>query len=106
MDRHHPHPPAVSQPQYKHCDVAFCEKVTDKGVLSLSQSLLALRTLGLSDIPAITDAAISGLASLHNLEEVHLSGCVKVSSGSLIGLLHNLEKLQCLNISECKNIFA
>lgn len=80
-------------------DIALCDRITDSSVLSISKNLQALRTLYLCDLKALTDTSISALAGLPNLEELHLSGCVNVSSSSLIALLHNLEKLQCLNIS-------
>jgi hypothetical protein len=80
-------------------DIALCDRITDTSVLSISKSLEALRTLYLCDLKALTDSSISALAGLPNLEELHLSGCINVSSSSLIALLHNLEKLQCLNIS-------
>lgn len=65
----------------------------------ISKNLINLRILYLCELKWVTDASLSMLSAVPNLEELHLSGCTKITSSSLIALLHNLEKLQCLNIS-------
>jgi hypothetical protein len=69
---------------------ALCDKLTDRCIIEISKSLVALRTLYLCDLQKLTDASISLLAGIPNLEELHLSGCLQISSSSLIALLHNL----------------
>jgi Leucine-rich repeat (LRR) protein len=97
--RHH-EPTTIPQSQYVCDHAALCDRISDASVLSISKNLHALRTLYLCDLEHLTDASVSALAGLPNLEELHLSGCVQISSSSLIALLHNLEKLQCLNIGK------
>ena len=60
--------PLVFQYQYFPYKLALCENLTDKSVLEISKSLHSLRNLYLCDLKKITDASVSSLSNITNLE--------------------------------------
>ena len=63
-----------------------------------------IKVLFLCNLQNITDTSISSLSNMTYLEQLHLLGLTSITSSSLVCLLHNLDKLVFLNISECLGI--
>ncbi|KAF1777797.1 Leucine-rich repeat domain, L domain-like [Phytophthora cactorum] len=75
------------------------DKISDKGVKTLCESLSGLRSLNLSQCSRLTDAAIMEVAaSMTRLKELRLWGCAKLTSDSVFFISEGLPELTLLDL--------
>lgn len=98
------HLAASSNTQLTSLDVSFCDHITDHSLISISQGIFQLRSLGLSACP-ITDVGISTLVqTTSNLRAFHLGQCTLLSDKCIDSISKQLPSLEHLDLYGCLNI--
>uniref|UniRef100_A0A1I8BSH5 F-box domain-containing protein n=1 Tax=Meloidogyne hapla TaxID=6305 RepID=A0A1I8BSH5_MELHA len=80
-----------------------CSKITDIGIINLTQNQTKLKRLELVGLSKITSAAFSFLKS-KRLSSVDLSGCSKISSEGIFNLVYNNPSIISLCLNGCSGL--
>jgi hypothetical protein len=89
---------ATHCPNLRHLSIAWCDGVTDDGVIDVATRLPGLQYLDLSGASLVTDEGVRHLAAGGDLEELLLTGCGAVV-GPGVAALSGLPHLRRLTLS-------
>jgi hypothetical protein len=82
-------------------DLSYCESIKDEGIQMLVRKCQNIRRLKLYGLPEISDASLSQLGSLSNLQDLDLSMCVKITDSGIENLVKS-GSLRHLKLYGCK----
>jgi hypothetical protein len=82
-------------------DLSYCESIKDEGIQMLVRKCQNIRRLKLYGLPEISDASLSQLGSLSNLQDLDLSMCVKITDSGIENLV-KAGSLRHLKLYGCK----
>ncbi|PHT40667.1 Homeobox-leucine zipper protein HOX9 [Capsicum baccatum] len=83
-----------------------CDRIIDRGVLSLMQ-FCCLEELDLAECgPAVTEVAGEAIASNKSLKKLNLSWLVNVSDATIVAIAESCKNLDALNLAGCEFVIG
>lgn len=83
--------------------LAYCRRLTDDGIVCISQCLPALKTLSLEGCRCLSDRSLLSISGLVSLRELDLCQCDLITD---VGFkyLENLRNLSTISLGWCRNV--
>ena len=79
-------------------------KITDDGLLGLSENCNDLKSLHISECGNITDTGMIAIINKCNLQSLDIGWCESITDSSILQISNKCDQLQELNIASCNNI--
>jgi hypothetical protein len=84
--------------------VANCVRLTDHGMLGLTQMCSAITSIDVSGCAALTDRTIASFGQQLKVIDINLSCCPKLSDNGMGKFLAGCSQLRCLRCRDCENV--